>query len=314
MDAHNRGWASWATARCRRTGRLTSRPCWTRERVDVVLVTSVDVTHDEYIVAALRRRLGGRHRETDDSGRGRCRRILDTVTETGGRVTVTFNYRYNPLHETGSPAARRGRGRRDRLGALRVAARRPPRRRLLPPLAPRQGHLRRADGAQGQPPLRPGQLVAGRHARPGVRAGRLFFYGEDGRRHGYARDYDRAHGSPPPPTTRSRCGWTPPPAARAVPRRRGRGRLPARPQRLRARGEHRGRHGGAGPLLHRRHHDLPPHRVRALGGLPGDGQRQPGPAGAGRGRDDFVARGTAGALKGAALHGAEAPAEGGGAR
>ena len=27
-------------------------------------------------------------------------------------------------------------------------------------------------------------------------SGRLFFYGEDGRRHGYARDYDRAHGSP----------------------------------------------------------------------------------------------------------------------
>ena len=26
--------------------------------------------------------------------------------------------------------------------------------------------------------------------------GRLFFYGEDGRRHGYARDYDRAHGAP----------------------------------------------------------------------------------------------------------------------
>ena len=29
----------------------------------------------------------------------RCRRILDAVRRTGRRVTVTFNYRYNPVHE-----------------------------------------------------------------------------------------------------------------------------------------------------------------------------------------------------------------------
>ena len=60
--------------------------------------------------------------------------------------------------------------------------------------------------------------------------GRLFFYGRGRRRHGYARDYDRAHGAPAAADDpfALRAGRQPP-AARAVPRRRARRRLPARP-------------------------------------------------------------------------------------
>ena len=29
----------------------------------------------------------------------KCRRINQTAKETGGSLTVTFNYRYNPVHE-----------------------------------------------------------------------------------------------------------------------------------------------------------------------------------------------------------------------
>ena len=70
-----------------------------KERVDVVLVTTVDATHDEYIVAALD---AGRDVITEKPmtvDAARCRRILDAVGRTGRRVMVTFNYRYNPLHE-----------------------------------------------------------------------------------------------------------------------------------------------------------------------------------------------------------------------
>ena len=80
MNAHNR----WL-------GELGHRPVPTypagdfkamlaAERVDVVLVTSVDVTHDEYVVAALR---AGREVVTEKPmtvDAARCRRILDTVS------------------------------------------------------------------------------------------------------------------------------------------------------------------------------------------------------------------------------------------
>ena len=56
---------------------------------------------------------------------------------------------------------------------------------------------RRADGAQGQPPLRPGELVAGQRAAGGVRlrAARLL-RGRRGARHGLRREYVRAYDSP----------------------------------------------------------------------------------------------------------------------
>jgi predicted dehydrogenase len=70
-----------------------------RERVEVVVVSTVDRFHDEYIVAAVE---AGRDVLTEKPmtvDAPRCARILDAVRRTGRRVHVTFNYRYNPLHE-----------------------------------------------------------------------------------------------------------------------------------------------------------------------------------------------------------------------
>jgi predicted dehydrogenase len=70
-----------------------------RERVDVVIVCTVDRHHDEYIVAALEAGCDVLTEKPMTIDAQRCARILDAVRRTGHRVRVTFNYRYNPLHE-----------------------------------------------------------------------------------------------------------------------------------------------------------------------------------------------------------------------
>ncbi|HTJ34616.1 MAG TPA: Gfo/Idh/MocA family oxidoreductase [Dactylosporangium sp.] len=70
-----------------------------RERVDVVVVCTVDRYHDEYIVAALEAGCDVLTEKPMTIDARRCARILDAVRRTGRRVRVTFNYRYNPLHE-----------------------------------------------------------------------------------------------------------------------------------------------------------------------------------------------------------------------
>ncbi|KAJ7072142.1 NAD(P)-binding protein [Mycena amicta] len=70
-----------------------------KEKVDMVVVTCVDALHDLYIVPALEagvRVLTEKPMTTDVD---KCRRILETVQRTGRHLTVTFNYRYNPVHE-----------------------------------------------------------------------------------------------------------------------------------------------------------------------------------------------------------------------
>jgi predicted dehydrogenase len=69
-----------------------------RERVDAVVVTTVDRTHDDYIVEALRAGCDVITEKPMTTDAERCRRILDAQAETGRTVTVTFNYRYNPAH------------------------------------------------------------------------------------------------------------------------------------------------------------------------------------------------------------------------
>ncbi len=68
-------------------------------RPDVVVVTSMDVTHSDYILRAME--LGcdvitEKPMTTDDA---RCRSILQTAAATGRSVRVTFNYRYSPPRE-----------------------------------------------------------------------------------------------------------------------------------------------------------------------------------------------------------------------
>ena len=70
-----------------------------RERVGAVVVCTVDRYHDEYIVAALEAGCDVLTEKPMTIDAHRCARILDAVRRTGRRVQVTFNYRYNPLHE-----------------------------------------------------------------------------------------------------------------------------------------------------------------------------------------------------------------------
>ncbi len=63
---------------------------------DVVIVTSMDSTHDRYICRALERCdvITEKPLTTDAV---KLQRILDTCESTGRRVTVAFNYRYSPV-------------------------------------------------------------------------------------------------------------------------------------------------------------------------------------------------------------------------
>lgn len=166
------------------------------ERVDTVIVTTVDRTHDTYIVAALE---GGCDVITEKPmtiDAPRCQRILDAVERTGRQVTVTFNYRYNPIHERvrtllaeqvvgeigsvhfewlldvrhGADYFRRWHRDKRNSGGLLV-----------------HKATHHFDLVNWWLQARPEQVYA---------AGRLFFYGENGARRGYDRGYPRAHDAP----------------------------------------------------------------------------------------------------------------------
>ena len=63
---------------------------------DVVVVTSIDVTHSDYIVAAMRAGCDVITEKPLTIDQARCTAILETVRDTGRELTVTFNYRYAP--------------------------------------------------------------------------------------------------------------------------------------------------------------------------------------------------------------------------
>jgi predicted dehydrogenase len=167
-----------------------------RERVDAVLVATVDRTHDEYIVEALRAGVDVISEKPMTVDVPKCRRILDTVAETGRKVTVTFNYRYNPVHEE----VRRilASGEIGEIGSVHFEW----------VLDVRHGadYFRRwhrdkanSGGLLVHKSTHHFDLVnwwLGTEPEQVYAQGRLFFYGENGARHGYDRGYDRAHGSP----------------------------------------------------------------------------------------------------------------------
>lgn len=67
-----------------------------KSKPEIVMVTTTDSTHDQFIIKALE---GGadviteKPMTTDES---KCQAILDAQARTGKKVTVTFNYRYSP--------------------------------------------------------------------------------------------------------------------------------------------------------------------------------------------------------------------------
>jgi predicted dehydrogenase len=65
-------------------------------RPDVVIVTTVDATHHDYIIRALDAGCDVITEKPMTTDAEKCRQILDARRRTGRSVRVTFNYRYSP--------------------------------------------------------------------------------------------------------------------------------------------------------------------------------------------------------------------------
>ena len=63
---------------------------------DVVIVTTVDGFHHEYIIRGLELGCDVITEKPMTIDRKKCQKIIDTQKKTGGKCTVTFNYRYSP--------------------------------------------------------------------------------------------------------------------------------------------------------------------------------------------------------------------------
>ncbi|MFC0106176.1 Gfo/Idh/MocA family oxidoreductase [Kibdelosporangium aridum] len=167
-----------------------------RERVDVVVVATVDQFHASYIVQALEAGcdvVTEKPMTTDVTG---ARDVLEAVERTGRRVTVAFNYRYSPIHEKVREVLADG-----AIGEVGSA-------HFEWLLDVRHGadYFRRwhrdkanSGGLMVHKATHHFDLVnwwLGTSPETVFAQGRLFFYGrQNGERHGHARDYERVHGS-----------------------------------------------------------------------------------------------------------------------
>ncbi|TFK39895.1 NAD(P)-binding protein [Crucibulum laeve] len=167
-----------------------------KEAVDMVVITCMDALHDQYIVPALEAGVRVLTEKPMTTDADKCRKILETVNRTGQHITVTFNYRYNPVHELvkrtiadgkigkvisvhfewlldtvhGADYFRRWHRQKENSGGLMVH---------------KAGH--HFDLVNWWIDAQP-EVVAG--------FGKLAFYGDEaGKQHGWAKDYVRARGS-----------------------------------------------------------------------------------------------------------------------
>ena len=65
---------------------------------DVVIVTSVDRTHHEYIIRAMRKGCDVITEKPMTIDEEKAQQIIDVQKETGKHLRVTFNYRYAPTN------------------------------------------------------------------------------------------------------------------------------------------------------------------------------------------------------------------------
>lgn len=63
---------------------------------DVVMVNTIDATHDEFIIKALDAGIDVITEKPMTTDEKKCQAILDAQARSGKKVTVTFNYRYSP--------------------------------------------------------------------------------------------------------------------------------------------------------------------------------------------------------------------------
>lgn len=66
-------------------------------RPDIVIVATVDCTHDRYICAAMEYGCDVITEKPMTTDQRKCRRIIETQRRTGRHCQVTFNYRYSPV-------------------------------------------------------------------------------------------------------------------------------------------------------------------------------------------------------------------------
>ncbi|MFS8204646.1 Gfo/Idh/MocA family protein [Streptomyces sp. CWNU-52B] len=168
-----------------------------RERVDLVVVCSVDRTHDDYIVGALEAGCDVVTEKPMTTDAGRARRILEARRRSGREVRVAFNYRYNPVHSAVRELI--AAGEIGEVGSVHFE--------WLLDLRHgadyfRRWHRNKADsgGLMVHKATHHFDLVnwwLGTEPETVFAQGGLFFYGDEaGRRRGLARPYARAHGSP----------------------------------------------------------------------------------------------------------------------
>ncbi|MFE7276422.1 Gfo/Idh/MocA family protein [Streptomyces sp. NPDC057623] len=168
-----------------------------RERVDLVVVCTVDRTHDHYIVQALEAGCDVVTEKPMTTDADRARRILDAQRRTGREVRVAFNYRYNPVHSAVREVI--ASGEIGEVGSVHFE--------WLLDLRHGADYFRRwhrekanSGGLMVHKATHHFDLVnwwLGTEPETVYAQGGLFFYGDEaGASRGLARDYARAHGSP----------------------------------------------------------------------------------------------------------------------
>ncbi|MFI6826637.1 Gfo/Idh/MocA family protein [Kribbella sp. NPDC050241] len=164
------------------------------ERIELLVVTTVDATHNRYIEAALRagvRVISEKPMTTDAT---KAQSILDTVRETGGELAIAYNYRFNPVH----------RKVRELLAGGAIGDIHSVHFEWLLDVSHGADYFRRwhrdkanSGGLMVHKASHHFDLVnwwLGAEPRIVYGQGQLAFYGPD-HKHGYAREYARAHGS-----------------------------------------------------------------------------------------------------------------------
>ena len=140
-----------------------------KAKPDLLMVTTVDGFHHEYIIKGLDRGLDVMTEKPLTTDETKCQAILDAEKRNNRKIVVTFNYRYAPAHQQMKEILLSGEIGKSRLGGLQLVSRRHPRRRLFPPLASPAQEQRLAAGPQGEPSLRSDELVARRRSGRGLR-------------------------------------------------------------------------------------------------------------------------------------------------
>lgn len=69
-----------------------------REKPDIIIVTTVDRTHDDYIVRAMQMGCDVITEKPITIDEKKAQRIIDVQKKTGRKIRVAFNYRYAPHH------------------------------------------------------------------------------------------------------------------------------------------------------------------------------------------------------------------------